>query len=138
RLQHRLGGSHESILGVLRPDIRSLGQTVTSGRSPCRPPSHPLARAAADRDVSNVQPAAGLAGAVSGSDRRLTPQPPEAAVPLMLARDPQQCADIVLSFLMRIHGARAGAIFAVEAPPTTERARLFVGNGIAQGAVEWT
>ncbi len=75
---------------------------------------------------------------MSGSDRRLTPQPPEAAVPLMLARDPQQCADIVLSFLMRIHGARAGAIFAVEAPPTAERARLFVGNGIDQRALEWT
>lgn len=51
----------------------------------------------------------------------------------MLARDPQHCADIVLSFLMRIHAARAGAIFALD----TTRARLFVGNGIDQRALEW-
>jgi transcriptional regulator with GAF, ATPase, and Fis domain len=52
----------------------------------------------------------------------------------MLARDPQHCADIVLSFLMRIHAARAGAIFAVD----RARTQLFVGNGIDQRALEWT
>jgi hypothetical protein len=67
----------------------------------------------------------------------LTPQPPEAGLPLMVARDPQQCADIVLSFLMRIHAARAGAIFAVDAAPTVEGARLFVGHGIDHRALEW-
>jgi len=55
----------------------------------------------------------------------------------MLARDPQQCADIVLSFLMRIHGARAGAIFAVDGTACVHT-RLFVGNGIDQRALEWT
>jgi hypothetical protein len=51
----------------------------------------------------------------------------------MVARDPHQTADVILSFLMGVSGARAGGIFSVDG-----RTRLFVGHGIDHQALDWT
>lgn len=57
----------------------------------------------------------------------------EAVVHLMVARDPQQCADVILKFLIGVNGARAGAVFSIDGDM-----RLFVGHGITQEALDWT
>jgi hypothetical protein len=51
----------------------------------------------------------------------------------MVAKEPRQSADIILSFLMGVNQAGAGAIFSVE-----DGMRLFVSHGIAQEMLDWT
>jgi len=50
----------------------------------------------------------------------------------MVARDPRQSAEVILSFLIGVNGARGGAVFSVDGGH-----RLFVGNGIDQSVLEW-
>jgi DNA-binding phage protein len=75
-----------------------------------------------------------------GSSVGLAGRPPASAslaetiVYLMVARDPQQAAEVILGYLMGLSGARAGAIFGVGAAGP----QLSVGLGIDQHALDWT
>ena len=50
----------------------------------------------------------------------------------MVARDPRQSAEVILSFLIGVNGASSGAVFSLDGGH-----RLFVGNGIDQSVLEW-
>jgi hypothetical protein len=60
-------------------------------------------------------------------------QSKEFLVRVLVARDPRQSTDMILQVLMGANAASAAAVFSIDGEP-----RLFVGRGIAQGALEWT
>ena len=60
-------------------------------------------------------------------------QSKEFLVRVLVARDPRESTNMILQVLMGANAAPAAAVFSIEGEP-----KLFVGRGIAQGALEWT
>jgi hypothetical protein len=60
-------------------------------------------------------------------------QSKELLVRVLVAKDPRESTNIILQVLMGANAAPAAAVFSIDGEP-----KLFVGRGIAQGALEWT
>jgi hypothetical protein len=60
-------------------------------------------------------------------------QSKEFLVRVLVAKDPRQSTNMILQVLMGANAAPAAAVFSIDGEP-----KLYMGRGIAQGALEWT
>jgi hypothetical protein len=60
-------------------------------------------------------------------------QSKEFLVRVLVAKDPRESTSMILQVLMGANAAPSAAVFSIDGEP-----KLFVGRGIAQGALEWT